>query len=89
MLFKKLLFYVFDIYSTNNSITLIFKIDTVSYLKVYLHKLMDQFGLFLTDLLTFRYLVLESKVEMSKWVVTEMLGSAYLIFKSLSVHDLW
>ena len=50
---------------------------------------MDQFGLFLTDLLTFRYLVLESNVEMSKWVVTEMLGSAYLIFKSLSVHDWW
>lgn len=48
---------------------------------------MNLLGLLLTDLLTFWYLVPEIKVEMTKWAVTEMLGSAYLIFKSLSVHD--
>ena len=48
---------------------------------------MNQFDVFLTDLLTFMYLVPESKVEMSKWIVTEMLDNTYLIFKSLSVND--
>lgn len=48
---------------------------------------MNQFDVFLTDLLIFMYLVPESKVEMSKWIVTEMLDNTYLIFKSLSVHD--
>lgn len=48
---------------------------------------MNQFDIFLTDLLTCMYLVPESKVEMSKWIVTEMLDNTYLIFKSLSVHD--
>ena len=48
---------------------------------------MNQFDVCLTDLLIFMYLVPESKVEMSKWIVTEMLDNTYLIFKSLSVHD--
>ena len=48
---------------------------------------MNQFDIFLTGLLTFMYLVPESKVEISKWIVTEMLDNTYLIFKSLPVHD--
>lgn len=41
----------------------------------------------LTNLLTFWYLVSEINMAMTKWVFTEMLGSAYLIFKSFSVLD--
>ena len=59
-------FYILNIYSANNLIILIFEIDTVSYLKFCLYKLMNQLDVFLTDFLTFMYLVPESKVEMSK-----------------------
>ena len=54
-------FYILNIYSANNLIILIFEIDTVSDLKFCLYKLMNQLDVFLTDLLTFMYLVPESK----------------------------